>query len=427
LTAISVSSSEIEVLLARSITFGGEGGLDTDSSLVIAPLGFGSSTVITQGEAKVGAQATFEAEMSPHHQVDTHTAEFTTTWTYTTSDDPLLAGRASDVLVVPNLNIQLQKVETISFDTDSCEKSKTTTVKFSIASPANQPAISFLSVKSLEDSIIPKLTTDVENKQKELDNPSNADKKQKLQEQLDELKKAQTRWNDIMLDYNKTNDKNDHAIAAREWFDKWAWETDRWPDKERDGWYDQKKPDLHWSGLVPEGLTRRAVPFDSTNSETDSGFIMPAYGLSSYMDPEELEGIENELQSYGTSIDDLDSMALTDQQSDIYRSNRLHFSGGGSTMEFSMGHTGISELEKAQTQFSLSGGIEGSMEFEANIFGVDADWNIGGGLSFAVNYASTKTVEQDYETSISFALGDENELDEFVVDLFIDPTYGTCK
>jgi len=46
-----------------------------------------------------------------------YASSYTTTWSYTTSTDPLFAGRDSVVMVVPNLNVQYHKLGAISSTT----------------------------------------------------------------------------------------------------------------------------------------------------------------------------------------------------------------------------------------------------------------------------------------------------------------------
>ena len=114
-TAITVFSTELEVMHAKEAALSGEIGADDEGDVEVAPLGAGVEKLGYEALAKgkIEGSLSFDGSIGLG---SSNTAEFTTTWTYTTSDDPLLAGWQSDVMVVPNLNIQLHRVKTIVFD-----------------------------------------------------------------------------------------------------------------------------------------------------------------------------------------------------------------------------------------------------------------------------------------------------------------------
>ena len=76
---------------------------------------------------------------------------FTTTWSYSTSTDPSLAGSQSDVFVVPNLSVAFNEVLEIFWDDNTCkviyeEDGKLPKkIEFDVESDDSKPAFSFFS------------------------------------------------------------------------------------------------------------------------------------------------------------------------------------------------------------------------------------------------------------------------------------------
>jgi hypothetical protein len=71
---------------------------------------------LQESNTNVGGGASGGADFVAIDKTDTYTGKYTTTWSYTTSDDPLHAGRLSDTMVVPNLNVEYHSVWDIQFD-----------------------------------------------------------------------------------------------------------------------------------------------------------------------------------------------------------------------------------------------------------------------------------------------------------------------
>jgi hypothetical protein len=231
----------------------------------------------------------------------------------------------------------------------------------------------------------------IENKQREHDEISDDKKedKEKAASQLQALEEALSGWEQTMADYNQTNtlSKNGNlTIIARDWFDKWAVPTDVFSEKSP-----KISSGVHWSNLAPEGLTNRAEALDVEYAE------------------------------------DLRS----GDKDDLKNTNRIQFSGGGATTEFFMGHEGADflltldppDVAQNDDMVEQTHGFEGELQ----VMGI----GLGGETSKSVAITSVAgahvSTEKGKETSISFVLGDAQKDDEFAVDVYIDPTYGTCK
>ncbi len=96
------------------------------------------------------------------HNERSKSNEFTTTWSYSTSDDPLYAGFMSDVFVVPNLNVFYEIVYIVSWNNDGCEPALRdgnwpTRVLFDVDAESSQNSLGFYSRFQLLDQKIPEI------------------------------------------------------------------------------------------------------------------------------------------------------------------------------------------------------------------------------------------------------------------------------
>ncbi|CAB9521505.1 Cupin superfamily protein [Seminavis robusta] len=312
------------------------------------------------------------------HREDVFTAEYTTTWSYTTSDDPMLAGRKSDVFVVPNLNVLFS--ETLNFH-----------------------------VYYLETHVLPTLETKALEYLYRWGNETGAQNKTKLKSQYDTLDYALKSWSSSLVAYDATNNMAENQlIPAREWFDKWAAKKDKIFDVDPppmtgnffvdfvnmaeynhlNAMKPAIEPGAHWAKLTPETLTERAITVQN----------------APYVKPGSQSG-----------------------KKDLKETNRLQFSGGGGTMEFTMGHTGITELSQ----------LNPGEDNEESTFGGTLSFDMSGGPGimigggFELTHVTTRsqvftdTDGEERETTVSFILGDEDKDDDFVLDIFVDPKFGT--
>ncbi|CAB9518222.1 Cupin superfamily protein [Seminavis robusta] len=344
------------------------------------------------------------------HKEEVFTAEYTTTWSYTTSDDPMLAGRKSDVFVVPNLNVMFSETLNFKWHPESCSTNVTTTTKFNLEDKKNKPAVSFFSVYYLETHMLPSLETKALEYRYRWGNETDVQNKTKLKSQYDTLDYALKSWNNSLTAYDATNNMAENQlIPAREWFDKWAAKKDKmFSDVDpppmtgiffvdfanQEEYYRAKamKPDIapgaHWAKVTPEALTDRAITVQN----------------APYIKPGSQSG-----------------------KKDLKETNRLQFSGGGGTMEFTMGHAGITEISQ----------LNPALNNEESTFGGTLSFDMSGGPGIMIgggfelthvttrSQVFTETDGEEKETTVSFVLGDEDKDDDFVLDIFVDPKFGT--
>ena len=98
LEAIKVTSSEVEKLLDFHVSASLGGSLDNVHTLCKGFIVAYVCDEILKYDVGITLGGGYEESDVNSDDVDTFTTEYTTTWSYTTSDDPLRAGRNSDVI-----------------------------------------------------------------------------------------------------------------------------------------------------------------------------------------------------------------------------------------------------------------------------------------------------------------------------------------
>jgi hypothetical protein len=347
---------------------------------------------VQESAFKLDATLDGGADFMSTDTTDTYTGKYTTTWSYTTSDDPLLAGRSSDTMVVPNLNVEYHEVVDVQWTSASddvssnCKVTATTEVKFDIKSKENLPTLSFLSVHNIETYRIKGLEEAIQELQDESEKPGKTNAElEDISVKKTTLTDALKGWNDAISDYEITNDEAREKtlkIAPADWFGQYA--------AIQDHGVNEPIPKAVWSSLAPERLVKRAeaLPYDYVNR---------------------------------AGLGDKEALKVT---------NRIQFSGGGSTMTFSMDHEQIEEAmqldpDAAPIDNSLGRaevGIESDNSFLA-LLGVDIEAH--GETHVDTSHSKMRTDTGESQTVISFTLGDGDREDEFVTDVYIDPKHGT--
>ncbi|CAB9515004.1 Cupin superfamily protein [Seminavis robusta] len=406
-TTMRVRSAEYEKLSDVYHTSRLHLGADIDAgSCAGLGLQFCFKTFAVSGDGLAGGMDSDDIDYKYHNE-HMFTSEYTTTWSYTTSDDPMLAGQNSDVFVVPNLNVLFSETLNFKFHPETCSTNVTTETKFNLEDKKNKPAVSFLSYLYIDQHLMPTLVTKVKEYDGRWKNEPDPQNKTKLKSQHDTLAFALQSWNQTIRDYMNTTSQATQ-IPAREWFDKWASTKDDFfavdpvrpsgnpaidlVNLMQSAYLTEMKPVIgkgeHWANLAPETLTDRAVAVQGAN----------------YIEA----GSQND-------------------KKDLKETNRLQFSGGGGTMEYSMGHSGITEMSRLNHRHpNEESTFGGTVSFDMS---AGPGVMIGGGFELtSVTTKSQQYVDTDgnsKETTVSFVLGDEDKDDDFVVDIFVDPMYGT--
>ncbi|CAK9105214.1 Hypothetical protein SCF082_LOCUS49043 [Durusdinium trenchii] len=316
-----------------------------------------------------------------------HSGGFTTTWSYTTGTSVWLAGRLSDSFLVPQLNVQFREVDTISWNgAGTCSATKTTTNKFNLQAPENKPALAWLSVYGVERIELPKLQRLLDDSNAELLAGPTQAREDELTRQIQVTEAAIAGWNVALAEYEETNrkarDGELQEVRTLDWF--------KTVDK------DEKEPipDEHWDAIaVSKPLAKRSKKLDLPWTPQD----------------ESQDGAEDNLE-------------------ELSKINRIMFDGGGGLFEFKMHH------HKVEEHVSKMGSPLGNADAAQKIHSV-GDITVKSFAGFVLNAAGgvqrhthaehRRTDTHEGSTSISFALGDRDIGDEFVVDVFLDPKYGT--
>lgn len=390
--AIRVTSEDYEVVKY----VGGDAaplvGYEAEGDAILGTPFGGANIKITKADGQLFIGGGGEKHTVKQHKEDVKTVAYTTTWSYTTSDDPELAGRLSDVLVIPTLYVELFNTDEIVFDPANCSTPATKQTKVKFAVDEKLTAMSFLNVYHIDEIQVPKIEKTKGDVIDELE-PEDPDKKPtldreiELKEQLAVLNEAIAGWTSTMAAYEASTAKAwaSDAMVPREWFSKWA-------SQKETGYGNDDPSELvqHWSALAPQVLAKRAAKKNVNYNPTTRDRRL---------------------------------------SSDIENTDIVHFSGGGSTVTFEVSHEGMSELtnldpsvkSKDKNDYFQTDG-EGFVVIGAPKVG--ARFSVQAGKS--TDRLGLQTKESDFQTTISFELGDEQQDDEFVVELAVDEIYGTC-
>ncbi|GFH57722.1 hypothetical protein CTEN210_14198 [Chaetoceros tenuissimus] len=153
-------------------------GASFDGDLCIGG-GIGAIVLFCQGVSDVE----FEGEIPLEAEINTDflnneneaSNSYSTTWSYTTSDEPARAGAESDVFVMPNFSVMYEEVFIVAWDKDKCQPKLdpetdlfANTLIFDVDSDGNKPALSFYSRYHLDLVTIPDLEEQVQNQQNTL-------------------------------------------------------------------------------------------------------------------------------------------------------------------------------------------------------------------------------------------------------------------
>ena len=377
-TTMRVDSSSHEVHAGYALNFVA-GGQARSKADICAGGGFGALVLackdIVDGKAAVKGQmdtgSTFEAVSTADKEAGT----FRATWSYQTSSDPYKAGHSSDVFLVPNLNVKFKDVDTISWNATQCDATKVRSAKFNIESPDSKPAFSFVRVQHIETFMIPEFERLLAGEEEDR-------KRETLQRGLDSWRKA-------LADYKETNRKATVGALA--------------PHNVPSRWFDvSANPQLGHS----------------------------LEGASEYV-----HGLASEVDAWvGLAPADLVEQARPlpgeQQQGNLQDAHRIKFSGGGGTMSFSLSHDMLKQhVQKLGNAFEnsdakIDAGIKTDVDFKAVagfVLLVDPSFDVDETLS---HHGSKST---DSNTKVSFVLGDNDVYgtDEFTVDVYTDPIYGT--
>ena len=322
------------------------------------------------------------------------------------------AGQASDVVLVPNINVEFQQVTRVEWDDTACIASASDIFTFDLRSDDNKPAFSFLTFAQVESALIPELDA--------LLSSSRADKilaeEKEIKDESDKvaieqyyfLDEAKQRWTEFMNRYNKVKEQVVSNKGKYKKINKWFHLNGA-----------EQSLDNHFKGLVPQ-------EFDDSK---DGNFKGSNYTLPDNMPQDEFEKV-----------------------------HRIQFSGGAGNLEFSFSKSKIDEqvtLDGPKPTIDwakflvdlLAGGItnptaalrrsigtnnqdssisvDGSTSIEFNALGA----TVNAGLSLAGTYDTSRRAfkgsESEKETSIELVLGDDDTYDIFTLDIYLDPDYET--
>mmetsp|Transcript_21609 Transcript_21609/g.27877 ORF Transcript_21609/g.27877 Transcript_21609/m.27877 type:complete len:1916 (+) Transcript_21609:457-6204(+) len=335
----------------------------------------------------------------------TRSNQFSTTWSYQTSTDSSTAGAMSDVFVVPNLNVMYKEVYVVEWNNATCtvntEEDETvpTTITFNIQDTENQPALAFFSRYHVNEVKLPELQGAKESKANQKDGCDCTD---------DDL--------DKVCKYFEAdgNEKSTTCLEITNEIESLQAGIDGWIAALK-----TEEDNLELSTNDPsKSINNWFTEFGSKDMHSDESVLITDHDSSlappSLMDDK--VALENEIVE-----------KVKDEPV-----KRIQFSGGGNTISMTM------SKEKVFNEVGLSNWGGANVDSDTSIEGPGLDslvaLSFGQGfeldpnlfnLNVHMTHESTKEETDTEQTSIGFVLGDNDEQDEFVVDLFYDDQYGT--
>jgi hypothetical protein len=228
-----------------------------------ACVGIGAMKCLLTEQAKAGVVVTVSGGASfktAHGNFNKeNSGDFTTTWSYATSDDPFAAGRDSDSFMVPNLNVKYMEVNEIIWDSGNCIATKKTEFKMNLNYQSNKPAFSFVSMYDIENHVLPKFELILADKKAEQDGiNATAPDYERLEKEITALNDGRQGWIQSIADYEATNNKTGAELPkVEDCFSGWVTSHDTVPEEPS-----MFSATNHWAALLHESLYNRKEPLN---------------------------------------------------------------------------------------------------------------------------------------------------------------------
>jgi len=158
-TTINIASTEEENELREGVGFGIKTVVEAHADSCIGG-GVGALVLICNKAFEVAGYPGTERNTkwgAQWFQSYSESNQITVTWSYETSQDPMLAGPLSDVFVVPNFNVLYNKVTKITWDEVLCSANSSDTIEFDLKSDTSKPSFAFYSRWHIENVKLPEL------------------------------------------------------------------------------------------------------------------------------------------------------------------------------------------------------------------------------------------------------------------------------
>lgn len=389
-TTVRLTLEHFESTTGFDTSFEADFGAEEEASLCV---GLGVDVCVKTVEAKVRGGISLEggSDYNTALSENTNTASLTTTWSYVTSSDQWSAGTLSDVFLVPSLNVIFKDITEVLWNESTCAYSEEK-LKFSLDSPDNKPAISFLTYYSVQNIEIPELTRLRDAAQANV--TSIVGCPQTLPTSLASVKALSTDCQSSLANRDAMQNAIDNWQSFLERHDNvstlaaqgelphtpYTWieslqETGDVPDDMS-----------HYSGLIPLKLAENAIPLQGTGQNKNS--------------------------------------------SQLKVINVITFTGGGSTFTFQLDNTNVATHMEKMSGVQPIQNSEGYLSVGAysNDF-ISAAVVVGSKFSGQINYhvtqVDTQEDDQEDDTTIGFVLSDPDVGDVFDVEVYLDPDHGT--
>eukprot|EP00045_Choanoeca_perplexa_P000635 m.15256 g.15256 ORF g.15256 m.15256 type:complete len:2739 (-) comp10439_c0_seq1:193-8409(-) len=348
--------------------------------------GLGASVCTKGFEASAGVQAKTEASAERgSERIHGKSLTLDVHFDYTTSDEPALAGRKSDMYLVPSIRMLVQRGTRIDID-DQCRPRSHEVAAWSI----DDLGFAWRSQDNIESFLLAKIEADIETATKNLTiaiESNNTKAIRKANTTLTGYNVALSRWQNILAEDEKLLE---------------SFATDKAPShlKANAAIRTRLKGDdqaLKQSGQHLDADNLPMVPMDLFT------------GLRPFNDTEQSrENAESERMK---------------QIWELGQSNAITFSGGGSTMSMTVARERLTSTETTEENswsalagggavFSFSGGAWA--EGEVMIYG-----------GYSRGKQQIEAIEEARTDEVSFTLGDPDDTDEFAIDVYMHPVYGT--
>ena len=166
MTTVTLNAIDKDGVVGNKFGLSVKSKLEFDAELC-AGGGFGVMVLTCDEPAEADTQwnifdASYEFGYN-YYSEESSSQQFSTVWSYETSQDPWTAGAMSDVFVVPNLNVMYEETYDVKWDDLVCsvieneDGTLPIDIAFDIKAPTSKPAISFYSRYHVEYVKLPEL------------------------------------------------------------------------------------------------------------------------------------------------------------------------------------------------------------------------------------------------------------------------------
>ena len=105
MTSVTMKYTSVERHISLAGNIASTMGINT-GEMACGGIGAMICSTVMEGGLSGGSHLSKDHSFLLEYNEETQSSQFTSAWSYTTSDEPEIAGSSSDVVVVPNINVE---------------------------------------------------------------------------------------------------------------------------------------------------------------------------------------------------------------------------------------------------------------------------------------------------------------------------------